>query len=148
MMTPRPPLHSLRKRLARLGRARRAARWFTGLSRLLLIVLTLLTLLFAIDLTFHLDVAQRITVLLLATIALNWLCYRYALPCFGHRESETELALLVEQIHQITEKLRVGVGNLFHWLFTALAEQTVPVPTAGKLTQGHPLTADRPAFTT
>jgi hypothetical protein len=95
----------LRSRLARLRRVRAALRAFAAWSALACSVIIALAGVFALDFLFSLATPQRVVVLLLASAGVAWSFWKYTLPFLGHRESEIDMALLVEREQQIDSDL-------------------------------------------
>ncbi len=102
-------LKKLHRRLAALRRRRAAARWASAWSALLTTVLWSLLAVFAVDLLFDLDVTQRLVVFALGVIAIGWSFRRFTLPLLGVRESEIQLALMVENRHGIHSDLVAAI---------------------------------------
>lgn len=92
-----PQLIEIRNALARLRRRRRLVRWGTAYAALAVVLLWILVVLFALDVAFHLNVFQRVTLLVVAVLCIVWGVVRFVLPFLNVRESETALALLVER---------------------------------------------------
>jgi hypothetical protein len=98
-------LTTLRLRLARLKRARRLLRYLAAWSALASAVVLALLTIFALDLVFELAVPQRLVVLAIALAAVGWTFWKFTLPLLGHRETEIDMALLVERQQQIDSDL-------------------------------------------
>jgi hypothetical protein len=98
-------LKALRRHLASLRRRRRFVRRTTAGSAVLTAILWILGALFALDVAFELDVAQRVLLLAVGAGGALWAFSRFATPFLGVRETETQLALQVEQQHQIQSDL-------------------------------------------
>jgi len=98
-------LRVLRGQLAALRRARQSVRWVTAWSALLTAVLWILAGFFLLDLAFEMSVVQRVIVLVLCAIgvvfAFGWLVR----PLLGRRESDIDMALLVEGQQRIDSDL-------------------------------------------
>ncbi len=105
----KPPLVEIRQQLARLGRARRRRRWLSGLSVLVSFIFGILAALLALDVLFELDVLQRITVSLIGSAALMAVVHRRVRPYFGLRETEVDLALLVERLNAMDTDLVAAI---------------------------------------
>ena len=103
------PLTDIRRQLASLRRARRRRRWCCGSSILVTTLLWTLLAVFVIDVLFELDTIQRLTVMLIGSATLLWAIYRYALPFFGVRETEVDLALLTQRHHHIDTDLVAAI---------------------------------------
>jgi hypothetical protein len=95
----------LRSRLARLRRVRAASRAFAAASALASSVMIALAGVFALDFLFSLAAPQRIVVLLMAFAGLAWSFWKYTRPFLGRRETEIDMALLVERQQQIDSDL-------------------------------------------
>lgn len=95
----------LRSRLVSLRWARASLRaiaaWSTFGSSLIIALLSV----FVLDFAFRLAVPERIVVLGLALASLGWAFWRFTWPMLGPRESEMDLALLVERQHRIDSDL-------------------------------------------
>jgi hypothetical protein len=102
-------LNTLHRHLASLRRSRVLGRWATAYSAVISAGLWLLLAVFAVDVTFQMDVFQRVLVMALAAAGLAWSFRRYAVPELGVREDEIELALLVEKKHQISSDLVAAI---------------------------------------
>ncbi len=98
-------LADLRHRLSRLKRRRRRVRLGTGYSGLVLAVLGTLAAAFLIDWLLGLSRLQRAISLALCGILLVWAFRRYTLPWIGQRESQLDMALLVEKQEHIDSDL-------------------------------------------
>ena len=102
-------LHELRKRLSRLRRRRRRVRWGTGYSAVLLAALWILAAAFLVDWLFEMDRLQRLISLIVCAAVAVWAFRRYTLPWLGHRETDADMALLVERIEHIDTDLIAAV---------------------------------------
>lgn len=89
-------LGHLRSQLRLLRWGRRFYRWGAAWSSVLTIVLTTLLVLLALDVTFELAIGPRIVLLTLAGVTLLVAFWRLALPWLFVRESDLQMALLVE----------------------------------------------------
>src|SRR3954452_4243726 len=98
-------LTGLRSQLSRLIRARAAIRAVTAWSALASGLLLALGCVLTLDVVFHLAVPQRVVVLLLASSAIGWNWWRFTRPLLGREESEVDVALVVEQQHDIDSDL-------------------------------------------
>lgn len=103
------PLDTVRQRLAHLRWRRRQARWGIALATILLAVLGALAVLFALDVAFGLNVAQRAAMLVLGLGLVIWACRRFAAPYLGVRETETDVAILVEREQRIDSDLVAAI---------------------------------------
>ena len=109
----RSKLAELHKRLKRLKRRRQRVRWGTAYSAVALAVLWVLAGAFLIDWLLEMDQLQRAIALVLYAGATAWMLYRYALPWLGFRETELDMALLVERTQHIDTDLTAAVQ--FEW---------------------------------
>ena len=98
-------LGTLRSRLASLRRWRVFVRQATAFSAPLTAVLWTLVAVFVVDVVFEMDVVQRLIVMLIGAGALVWAYARYSTPLLGIRETDTEMALMVERQHRINSDL-------------------------------------------
>ena len=88
-----------------MQRHRRTARWTLAYSALLVSVVGLLAVLFAVDLLAQPTRLQRAAALGVALLAFVWLARRFVLPWLGWRETEVDMALLVQREQQIDTDL-------------------------------------------
>jgi hypothetical protein len=102
-------LGTLRSQLAGLRRARSAVRSATAWSSLVTAVLWALAGVLALDVLFELELLPRLVVLLLAAGAVVWAFIRFTRPLLGRRESEIDMALLVERQQQIDSDLVAAI---------------------------------------
>lgn len=98
-------LATLHQCLAALRRRRRMVRVTTGLAALTIALVWILVALFLVDWLLHMTQLQRAIALLFALGALVWAFMRYSLPWLTYRETELDVALLVEREHQIDSDL-------------------------------------------
>lgn len=98
-------LKALRSQLASLRRWRAFVRRTAALAAPLTAVLWILAVVFAIDVAFEMDVVQRLIVMAVGVGAMIWAYVRYSIPLLGIRETETEMALMVEKQHRINSDL-------------------------------------------
>ncbi len=98
-------LNALRSQLASLRRWRAFVRRTTALSAPLTAVLWILAVIFALDVAFEMDVVQRLIVMAVGVGAMAWAYARYSIPLLGVRETDTEMALMVEKQHRINSDL-------------------------------------------
>jgi len=94
-------LASLRSQLTVLRRRRQMVRDGMALTALLLAVLAVLGAAFWIDWVFDMTRLQRLLTLLLCAAVLGWAYRRFARPWLRVRESEVDMALLVERQQNI-----------------------------------------------
>ena len=102
-------LQQLHQTLASLGRQRRWIRWGTAYSALCLTLLLTLAAVCLVDILFEMDVLQRLTVLAMAVTAVVWAVVRFVRPHLGVRESELDLALIVEKENGIDSDLVAAI---------------------------------------
>jgi len=106
-------LTELHQRLARLRRRRQWVRTNTGLTAVVLAVLWILAVAFAADWLFEMNQLQRFLSLLVCAGVVVWAFRRFALPWLGGRETELDMALLVEREERIDTDLVAAVQ--FEW---------------------------------
>src|SRR5262245_40580349 len=94
-----------RARLNGLRAARAVYRALAAWSALGASIIISLRVVFLLDFTFGLSVSERMVVLPLAIAAVGWAFWRLTRPLIDRGESELEMALLVEQQHQIDSDL-------------------------------------------
>lgn len=103
-------LSDLRKRLARLRRRRRRVRLGTGLSAVLLLaVFWMLAAAFLVDWFFEMNRLQRLISLAVVAVIVIWAFRRFTVPWLGHRETDLDMALLVERQEHIDSDLIAAV---------------------------------------
>jgi len=98
-------LRKLRKRLKRLRRRRRRVRWGTGYSALGLALLWVLAAAFLADWWLELNRLQRLVAMAMGAAAFFWAFRRYTRPWLGQRETELDVALLVQRQQRIDSDL-------------------------------------------
>jgi hypothetical protein len=98
-------LIDLRRRLAALRRRRQRIRVGTGIAGLLAAALIILATVFLLDWLFEMSRMQRVVLLALSVGSVLWAVRRYLLPWVGHRETDLQMALLVERHHDIDSDL-------------------------------------------
>ncbi|HEX5106498.1 MAG TPA: hypothetical protein VFV87_21915 [Pirellulaceae bacterium] len=98
-------LATLRSQLAGLRRARASARAATAWSALGVAILWALAGLFLLDVIFELPVFQRLVLMVLVAGGVAWAFWRFTRPLLGWKESEIEMALLVERQQEIDSDL-------------------------------------------
>ena len=102
-------LATLRSQLGSLRQKRAAVRWGSALCAPLAVALWLLVAAFLCDWSFNLPMGLR-AVSLLAWIAGGiWAVERFAWPLVKVRESEQDVALIVEQHHKIDSDLVAAI---------------------------------------
>src|SRR4051812_6593708 len=98
-------LSLLRSRLTSLRQARAVTRaasaWMALGSGILMALFGCL----ALDYLFRLAIAERIVVIVMAIVAMGWAFWRFTWPLLGHRESEEQLAIVVERQNEIDSDL-------------------------------------------
>ncbi|MGD0898972.1 MAG: hypothetical protein ABR915_14125, partial [Thermoguttaceae bacterium] len=109
------PLSDLHRRLARLRRARDRFRSATAYSAVATAVLAALAVAFPIDWYFqrNMDVAQRLFLLALCVGVAVWAFRRFAKPWLHQRETELDMALLVEREEHVDSDLVAALE--FEW---------------------------------
>ena len=98
-------LSTIRRALANLRVRRERVRWGAAACGLAIAVLSVLAAALALDWTFRMSVAQRFVALALYVAALVWAYRRWVRPWLGHRETEIDMALLVERHQRIDSEL-------------------------------------------
>ncbi|MFC1596804.1 DUF4175 family protein [Planctomycetota bacterium] len=102
-------LSKLRKRLARLRRRRRSLRWRTGYTALFVALLWVLVGAFLVDWLFEMSPLQRIVAMAVSAAVFVWAFRRYTRPWLGRRETELDVALLVERQQTIDSDLVAAI---------------------------------------
>ena len=102
-------LHELRKRLSRLRRRRRRIRLSTAFSALILTALWILAAAFLLDWWLEMSRSQRLVCWLAGAGVAIWAFGRYTLPWLGHRETDLDMALLVQRTQRIDSDLVAAV---------------------------------------
>ncbi len=98
-------LAPLRARIAQVAGRRRAARRLSAVSRLVLAVVVAALLLFLIDWLFAPGRVARLVMLLIAAAAIARVCWRRVRPGLAARESEADIALVIEKQQGIDSDL-------------------------------------------
>ncbi|HZN36334.1 MAG TPA: hypothetical protein VFB80_21040 [Pirellulaceae bacterium] len=98
-------LSTLRAQLASLRRARLTVRQAAAWSAVAIAALWSLAILFALDVRFEFGRVERAILLVAAIGLVVWAARRFALPYLGVRETEEDMALLVERRQQIDSDL-------------------------------------------
>lgn len=93
-MTSLAPLH---RRLHRVLRRRRWLRWIAGLTPLATAILWILGAAFLLDWLLEMNRAQRVVMWLVGIAGLLWAYRRYGRPWVRGKESEVDVALLIER---------------------------------------------------
>ena len=102
-------LTDLRKRLARLRARRNRLRWEAALAAAALAVLWVLGAVFLLDWLLALTRLQRVILMGVGAAGLVWAFRRFALPWLRGRETELDMALLVERQQHIDSDLVAAV---------------------------------------
>lgn len=98
-------LSTLRSQLGALRRSRQMFRWGTGWSAALTALLLILGGIFVLDVIFELQVLQRAVVIVVGLGILAWAISKFTSPFLGQRESEIDMALMVERQQGIDSDL-------------------------------------------
>lgn len=98
-------LSTLRVQLASLRRARALVRHAAAWSAASIALLWTLALLFAIDVRFEFGILERMILLALALAVVLWAARRFTWSYLRVRETDEDMALLVERRHQIDSDL-------------------------------------------
>jgi len=98
-------LSKLRQRLKRLRQRRRRVRWGTGYSALALALLWVLVAAFLADWFLELNRPQRLVAMAMSAAAFYWAFRRYTRPWLEQRETELDVALLVQRQQRIDSDL-------------------------------------------
>lgn len=139
-------LSKLHARLKRLKRRRRNLRWGTGYCGFAVAVLWVLVAAFLFDWLFAMTVVQRLVLMAISVGVLVWAFRRYTLPWLGRKESELDVALMVErQTHidtDIVAALQFESPEAPAWgsvqLEEAVIEHTAQISPRLEVTQGIP----------
>ena len=102
-------LATLRSQLGSLRQKRAAVRWGSALCAPLAVALWLLVAAFLCDWSFNLPVGLRAVMLLAWIVGGIWAVKRFAWPLVKVRESEQDVALIVEQHHKIDSDLVAAI---------------------------------------
>lgn len=94
-------LTTLRTQLASLRRARSLVRGGTAWSTMLTAALWTLLSIFALDVIFQFGIPERVVLLLIGGGIVAWAGYRFTRPLLGVRETDEDMALMVERQQQI-----------------------------------------------
>lgn len=98
-------LAEVRTRLSMLRRRRQLVRWCTAYAALGLAVLWTLAAALLLDVAFEMSRLQRLVTLAVSALIVFWAARRFVLPWLGQRESELDVALLVERQQRIDSDL-------------------------------------------
>lgn len=98
-------LAALRSRIAQVGRRRRGVRRLSAASRIVLAILLAAGALFLVDWMFAPGRVARLIMLLVAAAAVARVFWRRVRPGLAARETEAEIALLIEKQHGIDSDL-------------------------------------------
>jgi hypothetical protein len=102
-------LARIHQRLRKLRRRRRRVRWGTGYSALAVVLLWLLAAAFLVDWSLQMNRPQRLVAMALCAGVLVWAFRRFARPWLWQRETELDMALLVERQQQIDSDLVAAI---------------------------------------
>jgi hypothetical protein len=102
-------LARLRTRLVRLRRRRQRLRWATAYSALGAGILATLAAAMAVDWLLNMSRVQRVILLAACVAALVWIVRRLMLPWLGVRESELDMAMLVQRHENIDSDLVAAI---------------------------------------
>ena len=98
-------LSQLRRKLARLRRRRRLSRMAAGMGALALGIFWTGATLFLVDWQLDMGRAERLVAMVISAAAVSWVFWRFTWPWISRRETEVDVALLVEREHQIDSDL-------------------------------------------
>ena len=98
-------LATLRSRLNSLRQRRAGVRWGNAWSALASALLWILVAAFIVDFLLEMSRPQRFVSLLVSAGSLWWIFKNFTQPFLGHRESELDIALLVEKQQEIDTDL-------------------------------------------
>jgi hypothetical protein len=98
-------LDELHRRLRRLAGRRRRVRWTLGYSAPAIAAMWALATLFLVDWLLQTDRGPRVVLLALWVAAAAWAFWRYARPWLGQRETELDMAMIVERHEHIDSDL-------------------------------------------
>lgn len=98
-------LSELRTQLAMLRRRRQLVRWGTAYAALALAVLWTLAAALLLDVAFEMSRPQRLVMLVVSALIVYWAARRFTLPWLAQRETELDVALLVERQQKIDSDL-------------------------------------------
>ena len=98
-------LATLRSQLAGLRRARAGVRAATAWSALGIAAIVALAAVFVLDVLFELPVPQRLIVMAVAAALVGWAFWQFTRPLLGTRETDIDMALLVERQQEIDSDL-------------------------------------------
>lgn len=102
-------LSTLRAQLAGLRNARALVRQGTAWSTFVTALLWALIGVFILDVIFEFGIPERIVLLLVAAGAVAWAGHVFTRPLLGVRETEVEIALMVERQQQIDSDLVAAI---------------------------------------
>lgn len=98
-------LQTLRSQLNSLRAWRQLVRWGTGYAALLVALLWILAAVFVLDYRFQLESPERAVVIAIGAAALVWAAMKFTAPFLGRRETNIDMALLVERQQGIDSDL-------------------------------------------
>jgi hypothetical protein len=81
------------------------ARWVRGLGNAALLLAVVAAMYFVVDWCWEPNVAQRVTLFLVAAVACGFGCWRWTWPWLRVQESELDIALLVERREELDSDL-------------------------------------------
>ena len=102
-------LSPLRNKLVALRNRRSRARKLTAWSATLLAAMWTLLALFAVDWLFSMTVVQRVIAIAVGALIVAWVFRRKTLPYLRDRESEVDIALMVERHQKIDSDLVAAI---------------------------------------
>ncbi len=98
-------LNVLRSQLSSLRRSRASVRWSTALAAVGVAILWALIGIFLIDWALSMSVVQRVVAMAIGVAIVVWAYRRYARPLLAQRESDMDMALMVERQQGIDSDL-------------------------------------------
>jgi len=139
-------LRKLHARLGALRRRRSSVRWLTGYSAMAVALLWLLVALFLADWLLRMNRPERIVGMVVCAGVLVWAFRRYTVPWLGHRETELDMALMVEKQQRIDSDVVAAIQfespEAPQWgsvrLEEAVIDHTAPVADRINVTEGIP----------
>jgi hypothetical protein len=139
-------LSALHRQLNRLGRSRRRLWLGTGASALLVAVLWAAVAVFFADWLLDMTRTQRIVALAASVLALGWAYRRYTRPWLRRRETELEMAMLVQRQAHIDSDLVAALQferpEARHWgsvqLEQAVIDQVAGIGSTIDFSEGVP----------
>lgn len=98
-------LSTLRAQLASLRRARALVRGGTAWSTMVTATLWTLVAVFVLDVAFQFGVPERIVLILIGAGVVAWAGHRFTRPLLGIKETDEDIALMVERQQQLDSDL-------------------------------------------